>query len=114
MIILKELTAQVKNLETHQLTSLIDKTADYIKEVKTTNNPRLWLEVGIIDLANLAENTKLADLQTRLVRLEGGSKTVNVQNYADTSTPIAEVHKIKEQFIAQTQAKRAGRKTVRA
>ena len=103
---IKELTEQVKNLETHQLTSLIDKTADYIKEVKTTNNPRLWLEVGIIDLANLTENTKLADLQNRLTRLEGGAQPINVQNYADIPTPIAEVHKIKEQFIAQTQAKK--------
>lgn len=102
----KELTEQVKELETQQLTSLIDKTADYIKDVKTTNNPRLWLEVGIIDLANLTENTRLADLQNRLTKLEGGSKPVNAQSYADAPTSIATVHKIKEQFISQTQTKK--------
>lgn len=69
---IKELQEQAKDLDTHQITFLIDKTADYIKEVKTTNNPRLWLEVGVIDLANLAQNTSLLELQNRLARLEGG------------------------------------------
>ena len=100
---IKELTEQVKNIETHQLTSLIDKTADYIKEVKTTNNPRLWLEVGVIDLANLTENTKLADLQNRLTKLEGGVIPISTDtNKSVTPTSIETVHKIKEQFIAQT------------
>ncbi|MBR6099106.1 DNA polymerase III subunit gamma/tau [bacterium] len=100
---IKELTEQVKNLETQQMTALIDKTSDYIKEIKTTNNPRLWLEVGIIDLANLTENTRLADLQNRLARLEGGAVSpVNSQNYVTAPTPISTVHKIKEQFIEQT------------
>ena len=52
--------------------SLCDSCANYIKELKTTNNPRLWLEIAMIDLANLEENTKLADLQARLSALEGG------------------------------------------
>ncbi len=67
---LKALKGQSENIETHQIVSLIDKCADYIKEVKLTNNPRLWLEVGIIDLANLSENTSLADLQKRINVLE--------------------------------------------
>ena len=90
---IKELGEQVKTLETHQITALIDKISNYIKEVKTTNNPRLWLEVGIIDLANLTENTTLADLQNRLIKLEGGV----VQPVA-SSAPI-DTKKIKEQFI---------------
>lgn len=69
---IKELQEQSKELDTHQITFLIDKTADYIKEVKSTNSPRLWLEVGVIDLANLAQNTSLLELQNRLARLEGG------------------------------------------
>ena len=32
----------------------------------------MWLEVGLIDLANLADNTKLMDLEARIARLEGG------------------------------------------
>lgn len=67
------LNKQSENIETHQIVSLIDKCANYIKEIKDTNNPRLWLEVGIIDLANLCENTSLYELQNRLARLEGGN-----------------------------------------
>lgn len=73
---IKDLTGQAAGIETHQIISLSDKCANYIKEIKTTNNPRLWLEIAIIDLANLAENTKLEDLQARLSALEGGGHYV--------------------------------------
>lgn len=77
---LKTLNEQAAKLETHQIVFLIEKCADYIKELKLTNNPRLWLEVSIIDLANLAENTKLIELQDRLTRLEGGNiQTAQIQ-----------------------------------
>lgn len=69
---IKSLSEQAKNIETHQIVFLIEKCSEYIKELKLTNNPRLWLEVGIIDLANLTENTSLLELQNRLSRLEGG------------------------------------------
>ncbi|MDD3435803.1 MAG: DNA polymerase III subunit gamma/tau [Candidatus Gastranaerophilales bacterium] len=68
---IKILKEQCEKLETHQITFLIEKTAYYIKEVKTTTNQHLWLEIGIIDLANLAQNTSLLDLQERISRLEG-------------------------------------------
>ncbi len=94
---IKELQAQAKSLDTHQITFLIDKTADYIKEVKTTNNPRLWLEVGIIDLANLAENTSLAELQNRLSRLEGGSPVqTSTAAYKTPPAPVLNRQKIKD------------------
>ena len=49
-----------------------------------TNNPRLWLEVAIIDLANLTENTSLVELQNRIARLEGGATNIggNVRSYS--------------------------------
>ena len=59
-------------LETHQIVFLINKTAEYIKELKTTTNQQMWLEVSLIDLANLADNTKLQELQSRLNSLENG------------------------------------------
>lgn len=94
---IKELQAQAKSLDTHQITFLIDKTSDYIKEVKTTNNPRLWLEVGIIDLANLAENTSLAELQNRLSRLEGGSPVqTSTAAYKTPPAPVLNRQKIKD------------------
>lgn len=73
---IKQLSTQAEALETHQIVFLIEKCADYIKELKLTNNPRLWLEVSIIDLANLTENTKLIDLQNRLTKLETGDVAV--------------------------------------
>ena len=85
---IKVLTKQVENLETHQIVALIDKCSNYIKELKETNNPRLWLEVGIIDLANLTENTTLAELQNRLSRLEGGEVTPIKPVYK--TAPVAE------------------------
>ena len=86
---IKKLKEQCKEVETHQIVFLIDKTANYIKEVKTTNNPRLWLEVGVIDLANLTENTKLSELQARISRLEGGAvQPVNVSAYKTPPSPV--------------------------
>lgn len=94
---IKELQTQAKTLDTHQITFLIDKTSDYIKEVKTTNNPRLWLEVGIIDLSNLAENTSLAELQNRLSRLEGGSPVqTSTAAYKTPPAPVLNRQKIKD------------------
>lgn len=94
---IKELQAQAKDLDTHQITFLIDKTADYIKEVKTTNNPRLWIEVGIIDLANLAENTSLAELQNRLSKLESGAPVqTSTTAYKTPPAPVLNRQKIKE------------------
>ena len=87
------------NLEKHQIVSLINKTADYIKELKTTTNQQLWMEVSLIDLANLTENTKLADLEARLSRLEGGG-VVNI----DIPKPIIKQVAAPVQTV-QTQAK---------
>ena len=70
---LQDTKTQTETLETHQIISLIDKCSEYIKELKLTNNPRLWLEVAVIDLANLTENTKLAQLQERITILESGN-----------------------------------------
>lgn len=105
------MTNQAKELETHQITSLIDKTSSYIREIKITNNPKLWLEVGIIDLANLTENTKLADLQERITKLESGQVQAGTPAVKSIQKPqpevISEVHKIKEQFIAKKEAEEA-------
>lgn len=93
------LNSQADLVETHQIVFLIDKCSDYIKELKLTNNPRLWLEVAIIDLANLTENTSLVELQNRIARLEGGatnigsnarsySAPVQVASYKTAPTPV--------------------------
>ena len=85
----KSLSAQAENVETHQIVFLIDKCSEYIKELKLTNNPRLWLEVAIIDLANLAENTSLVELQNRIARLEGGNvQPAKVSAYKTAPAPV--------------------------
>ena len=85
---LSALNKQTEKLETHQIVSLIDKCSGYIKEIKTTNNPRLWLEVAIIDMANLAENTSLQELQNRISRLEGGAIEPQPRVYHSVTAPV--------------------------
>ncbi len=85
----KALSSQAENVETHQIVFLIDKCSEYIKELKLTNNPRLWLEVAIIDLANLTENTSLVELQNRIARLEGGNvQPAKVSAYKTAPAPV--------------------------
>ena len=72
---IKSLDEMKNSLETHQILFLINKTAEYIKDLKTTTNQQMWLEVSLIDLANLADNTKLADLQRRIDNLESARPT---------------------------------------
>lgn len=88
---------QVIEIETHQIIFLIDKCSEYIKELKLTNNPRLWLEVAIIDLANLAENTKLVELQNRISRLEGGNvEPIKIAAYKTAPSPVTKPEILKE------------------
>ncbi len=90
------LSKQAEHLETHQIVFLIEKCSEYIKELKLTNNPRLWLEVAIIDFANLTENTKLVELQNRIARLEGsGVETIKVAAYKTAPAPVTKPEIIK-------------------
>lgn len=84
------LSDKLKSIETHQLVSLIDKCASYIKELKLSANPKLWLDVSILDMANLTQNTKLEDLQKRISMLESGSapRVVNSSPYNTPPSPV--------------------------
>ena len=88
---LKELDKQKEVVETHQIVFLIEKIANYIKEIKTTVNQQMWLEVALIDLSNLTNNTKLIELQTRLQALESGTVTQTPQR--KVITPVQSVQK---------------------
>lgn len=72
-----EITKQKDLLETQQITFILEKISYYIKEIKMASNQHLWLEIGIIDLANMTENTKLIDLQNRIKALESGNVRVS-------------------------------------
>ena len=69
---INELAKQKDALEVQQIVFLIERLAHYTKEVKSASNQHLWLEVGMIDLSNMTENSSLLELQTRLRSLEGG------------------------------------------
>jgi len=106
---IKVLCGELSGIETHQLVALIDKCANYIKELKLTANPKLWLDVAIIDMANLTENTKLEDLQKRISLLESGapSRPVNVSHYNTPPSPVKKQETMKVQ--AQQSAQPAGK-----
>lgn len=74
-----ELSRQKEALETQQIVFLLERITYYIKEVKLASNQHLWLEVGMIDLANMSENSTLLDLQNRVKALEGGNFTPAVR-----------------------------------
>lgn len=89
---IKSLKTQAENVETHQIVFLIERISYYIKEVKFASNQQLWLEIAMIDLANLTENTSLLRLQERITALESGAPqqvkpSYNIQKPKDVQTP---------------------------
>ena len=70
---IEALVKQKDSLETHQIVFLLERITYYIKEVKLASNQHLWLEVSLIDLANMNENSSLLDLQNRIKALEEGN-----------------------------------------
>ena len=82
-----ELIKQKELLETHQIVFLLERISYYVKEVKMASNQHLWLEVGMIDLANMTENTTLLDLQNRVAALEGGAVVNTVKEQRIISAP---------------------------
>lgn len=100
---ISELSKQKDLLETQQIVFLLERITYYIKEVKQASNQHLWLEVGMIDLANMSENSTLLDLQNRIKVLEGGNFTPQTR-----PQPVAHVTRpapipVQEQKIAQPQ-----------
>lgn len=86
---IKALKIQSEHIDSHQIVFLIEKTVYYVKELKTNTNQHLWLEVALIDLANLAQNTSLLELQERISRLEGGVNAAGqLGSYAAKQTNI--------------------------
>ncbi len=102
----KVLSEKLNSIEAHQLVSLIDKCAGYIKELKLTSNPKLWLDVAILDMSNLAQNTKLEDLQKRISVLESGEapRVVNSSPYNTPPSPVKKPEVMKP--IAQPTSER--------
>ena len=98
---IKELLAQKELLEVHQIVFLIERISYYIKEVKLATNQHLWLEVGMIDLANMTENTTLLDLQNRVRALEAGSPAQPMQYVAPQVKPAPVTAPIKPTAVVK-------------
>ena len=96
---IEEMLKQKELLETQQIVFLMERITYYIKEVKQATNQHLWLEVGMIDLSNMTENTTLLDLQKRVKALESGSTPLaqplrpQIQNIQSSSIPIKTTEK---------------------
>lgn len=100
---IKALKKQCENLDSHQIVFLIEKTIYYIKELKTTTSQHLWLEIAIIDLANLAQNTSLLAFQERLSKLEQGGTTQQFSQPLTVAAPIKPI--VEENKKAREQSK---------
>ena len=94
---------KLESVEVHQIVSLIDKCALYIKELKQTANPKLWLDVAVLDMANLVQNTKLEELQKRISLLESGDapRLVNVSAYNTPPSPVMK-QEVKKSALSQS------------
>ncbi len=91
-----EMLKQKDLLETQQIVFLLERITYYIKEVKLATNQHLWLEVGMIDFANMTENTTLLELQNRVKALEAGGVSVGqpvqrIVQPAQVSAPVRPV-----------------------
>lgn len=102
---INELLKQTPLLEVHQIVFLIERVSYYIKEIKQAVNQHLWLEVCIIDLANMAENSKLLDLQKRISALESGVPAVERTNISQVVTRPAPIQpaKVEQASVKNTE-----------
>lgn len=102
---IEELLKQKEKLETQQIVFLLERITYYIKEVKMATNQHLWLEVGMIDLANMTENSTLLDLQNRVKALESGGVSLTnipVSKITEPQAPVtrpAPVQPVQEQEV---------------
>ena len=92
------LLKQKEKLETQQIVFLLERISYYIKEIKTAMNQHLWLEVAVIDFANMTENTTLLDLQNRIKALESNG----IGNYSakqQINVEKTESVRVKQAFV---------------
>ena len=104
---IEQIVNQKELLETHQIVFLLERISYYIKEVKLASNQYLWLEVGMIDLSNMTENTTLLDLNNRIKLLETGSNALPTShnNVPITQVPKLEISNIQEKTEKNDEAK---------
>lgn len=100
------LKTQSENIDTHQIVFLIEKIIYYIKELKTTTSQHLWLEIAVIDLANLTQNTSLLELQDRISKLENMTEGAPIRTVPQparpyTPAPIREERPIEKPAVKQ-------------
>ena len=99
---IKELEKQADVLETQQIVFLIERISYYIREIKLASNQHMWLEVGMIDLANMSENSALMALQNRIKALENGNICAASASVLPVTKPAPEppkqISEVREEF----------------
>lgn len=92
------LKKQAEQLETQQIVFLIERTSYYIQTLRTTSNRHIWIEIAMIDLSNLSENSKLSELQDRISALEHGNTPVHSAPpvYRKPSIPVQNIPTLPE------------------
>jgi len=102
---IKDLLTQKDTLETQQIVFLIERISYYIKEIKQASNQYLWLEVCMIDLSNMTENSTLLDLQKRIRMLEEGSVSAVPLHRAILEKPVSKPATVESEPITKTEEK---------
>ncbi len=109
---IEELSKQKDLLETQQIVFLIERITYYIKEVKMASNQHLWLEVGMIDLANMAENTTLLNLQNRIKALEGGTVIPNERPQIQAHVAVTKPEQLQKKLEQKPETQKVQSKPV--
>ena len=110
---IKEISSQAEKLETQQIVFLIERVSYYIKEIKLASNQHLWLEVGIIDLSNMAENSTLLDLQNRISKLENGEQVQKPHIKSSAITRPAPIQPDTAETILSNEKQKESDKTIK-
>ncbi len=108
---IEELSKQTSSLETQQIVFLIERISYYIKEIKQAVNQHLWLEVGMIDLSNMTENSTLLDIQNRLRALESGNINIESKLPQMPVTQQVSTNQIMKETVAPTQKTKKAEQT---
>ncbi len=70
--------AQSERFETDELVQIIEKLSEYEKNIKTTHQQQLWLEISLLSICHRQDMYIIRDLEQRIEALEGGIIPVKI------------------------------------
>jgi DNA polymerase III subunit gamma/tau len=101
------LVTQAKRFESAEIPQILNQLASLDRTVRNTQQPQLWLEVGLLELTFRQDIMLLSDLSQRVAQLEaqlaGGAKPVLSPSQAIPVQPVLPVQPVQTyQSSAQT------------